>query len=206
MDSTPNTRLREWREFKGISITEMFRRTGVKVSTLSQADAAGASSPSYDTLTKVLLGFPDLSPEWLMLGTGPMLRDGRALTPATNAAAAPTETTDTGEGPEPGPAGGVMTASRTDLPEPGNATPAQADFVGRLIDRLEQELEASKGREVYWQERAERLEKPSPAPDAAWLSTPRTEIRKWGTAASQAEPEGKLVAMWPQEQERAVAA
>ena len=86
MESTPGKRLQQWREFKGISLTEMFRATGVKVTTLSTAESPGASNPSYDTITKVLAAYPDLSPDWLLMGAGAMLRDGRALTPAPRAA------------------------------------------------------------------------------------------------------------------------
>lgn len=39
-------------------------------------------------LQLVFQKFPDLNPDWLLLGTGPMLRDGRELTPKP---AAPTE-------------------------------------------------------------------------------------------------------------------
>lgn len=80
MESTPGKRLQEWREFKGLTLTDMFRQTGVKVTTLSTAEQPGASNPSYDTITKVLAAYPDLNPDWLLLGHGPMLRDGRVLT------------------------------------------------------------------------------------------------------------------------------
>ena len=86
MESTPGKRLQQWREFKGISLTEMFRATGVKVTTLSTAESAGGSNPSYDTITKVLAAYPDLSPDWLLMGAGAMLRDGRVLAPAPRAA------------------------------------------------------------------------------------------------------------------------
>lgn len=80
MESTPGKRLQQWREFKGLSITEVFRLTGIKVTTLSTAEQPGANNPSYDTITKLLNAFPDLNPDWLLLGSGPMLRDGRTLT------------------------------------------------------------------------------------------------------------------------------
>jgi transcriptional regulator with XRE-family HTH domain len=81
MDSTPGKRLLEWREFKGITLAEMSRITGIRNTTLSSSEQPGSSNPSYDTISKVLAGFPDLNPDWLLLGTGPMLRDGRVLTP-----------------------------------------------------------------------------------------------------------------------------
>ena len=96
MEATPGTRLHQWREFKGLSMTEMFRLTGIKVSTLSTAEQPGSSNPSYDTITKALQAFPDLSPDWLLLGTGPMLRDGRALTQAPRPEPAPDYTSAAG--------------------------------------------------------------------------------------------------------------
>jgi len=79
MESTAGKRLQEWREFKGLSLTELFRLTGIKVTTLSTAEQPGGSNPSYDTIKKLLAAFPDLSADWLLLGTGPMLRNGRTL-------------------------------------------------------------------------------------------------------------------------------
>lgn len=87
MESTPGKRLQEWREFKGLSLTEVFRLTGIKVTTLSTVEQPGGTNPSYDTLSKLLTAFPDLNPDWLLLGAGPMLRDGKALTSAPRAEA-----------------------------------------------------------------------------------------------------------------------
>lgn len=88
--------MQQWREFKGITITALSNATGINVTTISQAEnpKGKVSNPSYDTLTKMLTAFPDLNPDWLLLGTGPMLRDGRELTPKP---AAPSTVTDNTE-------------------------------------------------------------------------------------------------------------
>jgi transcriptional regulator with XRE-family HTH domain len=89
MESTPGKRMQIWREFKGITSTALSQATGINLTTISQAEnpKGKVSNPSYDTLTKMLVAYPDLNPDWLLLGTGPMLRDGRSLAPAI-----PTET------------------------------------------------------------------------------------------------------------------
>jgi transcriptional regulator with XRE-family HTH domain len=93
MESTPGKRMLQWREFKGISITELSRLAGINVTTISQAESpkGKVSNPSYDTLTKMLTAFPDLNPDWLLLGAGPMLRDGRALVAVPKEAVAAAE-------------------------------------------------------------------------------------------------------------------
>ena len=81
MESTPGSRLAEWREFKGLTLVEMAHITGISKTTINTVEQSGSSKPSYDTISRVLAGFPDLNPDWLLLGTGPMVR-GRVLTPA----------------------------------------------------------------------------------------------------------------------------
>jgi transcriptional regulator with XRE-family HTH domain len=81
MESTPGSRLAEWREFKGLTLVEMASITGISKTTINTVEQSGSSKPSYDTISRVLAGFPDLNPDWLLLGTGPMVR-GRVLTPA----------------------------------------------------------------------------------------------------------------------------
>lgn len=84
MESTPGKRMQIWREFKGITSTALSQATGINLTTISQAEnpKGKVSNPSYDTLTKMLVAYPDLNPDWLLLGTGPMLRGGRSLAPA----------------------------------------------------------------------------------------------------------------------------
>ncbi|GAB2959226.1 hypothetical protein GCM10027048_28190 [Hymenobacter coalescens] len=82
METTPGKRIQQWREYKGLTLAQMSRDSGVKVTTISTAEQPGASNPSYDTLSKLILAYPDLNPDWLLTGNGSMLRDGRELTPA----------------------------------------------------------------------------------------------------------------------------
>lgn len=89
MESTPGSRLAEWREFKGMTLAEMASITGISKTTINTVEQSGSSKPSYDTISRVLAGFPDLNPDWLLLGTGPMVR-GRGLTPATPVVSTPT--------------------------------------------------------------------------------------------------------------------
>ena len=53
---------------------------GVKAGTISHI-FVGRNYPSYDNLCKILVRFPNLNSDWLMLGRGPMLRD-TSLTPS----------------------------------------------------------------------------------------------------------------------------
>ena len=141
----------------------------------------GPSKPSFDTLEAITKKHPKLSPDWLLLGTGPMLRDGRALTPAARPTADPSD--------PPAP-------SRPGLPVPGTATPAEADFVGRLIERLEKELADAKAREEQQGRLIQTLLGKSPASAyAAIPSEPRQQIAGFRTTAQARE--GKVVAMYP---------
>lgn len=42
---------------------------------------AGRNKPSFDLLQKILLRFPQISPDWLLLDSGPMLRDENGAGP-----------------------------------------------------------------------------------------------------------------------------
>lgn len=74
---------------------------------------AGRNKPGFELLQKILLRFPRISPDWLLLDKGPMYRD------AEPAGAAPTSD----RAPEP----------RAKVPEP--ATPAEDLFAPRPTDR-----------------------------------------------------------------------
>lgn len=82
MEESPNERIRLFLEHKRIKVAEAVRRTGIGQSTLYNVlNGTAKSAPSYETLQMMLAGFPDLNPDWLLLGSAPMLRDGRSLTP-----------------------------------------------------------------------------------------------------------------------------
>ena len=80
----------------GKGVPEVARKAGLDPNTLRIALRAGASKPSYDTLSGIMSGYPALNPDWLMLGKGEMLRDGRALTPAPRPEPAPDYTSAAG--------------------------------------------------------------------------------------------------------------
>jgi transcriptional regulator with XRE-family HTH domain len=169
MESTPGKRLLEWREYKGITLAEMARITGVSKSTINTVEQSGSSNPSYDTITKVLGSFPDLSPDWLLLGNGPMLRGGRELTPAPTVAA------------EPAP----RYTSAEETVEEANTLIKLAETEAdnrQLRQRLEDARE-----EILW-----LRGKSYPSSYAAAPEQPRMEIRRWGevTALAQ-EAQGK---------------
>ena len=53
---------------------------GINPATISQI-MAGRNKPSFELLQKILVRFPNISADWLMLDRGPMLRD-ESLTPS----------------------------------------------------------------------------------------------------------------------------
>lgn len=175
MENSPGQRLRQWRDYKGLKLADVSRDTGIKTTTLSTTEQPGASNPSYDTISKVLAAYPDLNPDWLLLGTGSMLRDGRALSQLPPAV--PSE----------------LQPSRPGLPKPGHATPAEADFVGRLIQRLETELADAKAREEQQGRLIETLLGKSPA--SAYAATYPDEPRT-APGFRIAAQEAPVIAMW----------
>ncbi len=79
METTPGKRVQMVREAKGYkSITAFAEFTSLKVGTLSALEA-DKSAPSLETLARLNAAFPDVSMEWLISGTGTMLRNGQAL-------------------------------------------------------------------------------------------------------------------------------
>lgn len=166
MESTPGKRLLEWREYKGITLAEMSRITGIRTTTLSSSEQPGSSNPSYDTITKVLAGFPDLNPDWLLLGSGPMLRGGRVLSP-TPAPASETAPVVAGA-PQPG-----LTS--------GPATVAEAENI-LLRERIAD-------KDIIIEMLRAELGKSNDSPDAAgnFPTNPRKPISGFMTDAQRAE-------------------
>ena len=82
MESTIGARIRQLREAKRLSVAEFATAAGVKPSAIYGLES-GANKPSIETVGNLRQSFPDLDTDWLLLGTGPMLRDGRTLTPAS---------------------------------------------------------------------------------------------------------------------------
>jgi transcriptional regulator with XRE-family HTH domain len=82
MESTFGSRVREYRKFKGLSQTAFAEQCGLEQGNITQMEKG--TEPKQSNVAKIIGGFPDLNPDWLLLGTGPMLRDGRILTPAAD--------------------------------------------------------------------------------------------------------------------------
>jgi transcriptional regulator with XRE-family HTH domain len=81
MENTPGKRVQIFRESKGYkTVTAFAEASGVKGGTLSSIES-GRTAPSFDTIAAITTAFPDLNLDWLIHGTGSMLRDGKELTP-----------------------------------------------------------------------------------------------------------------------------
>lgn len=79
MESTFASRVKEFRKFKGLSQEAFAERCGLEQGNITQMERG--TDPKSSNAAKIIGAYPDLSSDWLLLGTGPMLRDGRALTP-----------------------------------------------------------------------------------------------------------------------------
>jgi len=98
METTPGKRIQMFREYKGYKKASAFAEVaGLKPATLSSIET-DRTAPSFDSIASISAAFPDLSLDWLMLGTGSMLRGGKELTPleAPARTAAPTTTVPIG--------------------------------------------------------------------------------------------------------------
>ena len=80
-------RFRHLLEVWGLTQEELGSLCGIKRGTVGTI-VNGKTTPDANALAELLRRRPDLSPDWLLTGTGPMLRDGRALSPAPAAAPA----------------------------------------------------------------------------------------------------------------------
>lgn len=87
MESTFASRVFEFRRFKGLSQKAFAERCDLEQGNITQMEKG--TEPKQSNITKLITGFPDLSADWLLLGNGPMLRDGRSLEPAAPAAPTP---------------------------------------------------------------------------------------------------------------------
>ena len=109
MELTPYHRLEAFWLAKGLRNMSAFAAAvKLKPGTLS-AIKQRASKPTAAVLETIAQAFPDLSTEYILWGRGPMLRDGRALTPVTP----------------------------SDEPPPTPAAPASGlPFTGEVLDKL----------------------------------------------------------------------
>ena len=106
----PGKRIQKWREYLRQNLKQFEASRGIPYTTLKTLEnntEPGKHNPSYDVLAKLRTAFPQLNIDWLFDegDTEPMLREGRALTPATPSIPdATSETVPDG----PGPAGGSL--------------------------------------------------------------------------------------------------
>lgn len=84
METTFASRVRRYRQDKGLSQQAFAELCGLTQGNIAHME--NGTEPKQSNVSKLLAGLPDLSPDWLLIGTGPMLRDGRALTPTPRAA------------------------------------------------------------------------------------------------------------------------
>lgn len=83
-----STRLSTWLQYKGLNANSAAQQMGYtnasKIYKLLQG-----TSPGFDTIVEFLTTWPDLSPDWLLLGSGPMVRgDSGGAAPLPGRAAA----------------------------------------------------------------------------------------------------------------------
>ncbi|GAA4393338.1 helix-turn-helix transcriptional regulator [Hymenobacter koreensis] len=80
MDTTFASRVKQFREFKGLAQQAFAERCQLTQGNVSQMEQG--TEPKQSNVAKIISGFPDLNPDWLLLGKGNMLRDGRNLSVA----------------------------------------------------------------------------------------------------------------------------
>ena len=65
-------RLKEWMNYKGVKSSEFALKIGVNKATISHI-LSGRNKPSIDFIYKLLLNYPELDANWLVVGKGNML-------------------------------------------------------------------------------------------------------------------------------------
>lgn len=60
----------------GMTNVDFASRTGIAPATLSHI-TSGRSKPTLAILRGIIDGFPELSPEWVLMGTGPVYKDSK---------------------------------------------------------------------------------------------------------------------------------
>lgn len=72
-----NERLKQFLTMEGISPARFAEIVGINRSGISHL-LAGRNKPSFEFIQKMLVSFPTLNPEWLILGKGKPYKDGTA--------------------------------------------------------------------------------------------------------------------------------
>ncbi|MEN8224573.1 MAG: helix-turn-helix transcriptional regulator [Bacteroidota bacterium] len=73
-------RLTQVIKLKELSSSQFADEIGVQRSSVSHV-LSGRNKPSLDFITKVILRFPDINPEWLLTGRGKMLLEDMSVLP-----------------------------------------------------------------------------------------------------------------------------
>lgn len=68
-------RILEIIKVKDLNNIQFCSATGISPASLSHI-TSNRSKPTLSILRNVIAGFPDINPEWVMMGTGPMFREG----------------------------------------------------------------------------------------------------------------------------------
>lgn len=76
VDGDTGGRIKQLFEHHGISTYEANQRLGYSRTSKLYKVLSGEVRPSYETLVDILAEFPDVSPDWLLMGKGEMLRQG----------------------------------------------------------------------------------------------------------------------------------
>lgn len=63
-----------------LSASALAKALGVEASAISHI-RSGRNKPSYDFVIKILRAFPDINPDWLLLNSPEMLREGASAAP-----------------------------------------------------------------------------------------------------------------------------
>lgn len=120
------SRIRVFREEMGLTQIDLFRSTGIKQTTLSSIESG--TEPKAGIVGAMLAAYPTLSPDWLLTGNGPMLRDERVETPLELPAGQPARQIQ------------MPVAVQAPIERPAVAG-SQIDFVGKLVSTLEKQAD-----------------------------------------------------------------
>lgn len=77
-DNTKRTtvaqRIEQLIKSSGLKTGDFANRVGIQKSAVSHL-TSGRNKPSFEVISNMLIAFPELNPDWLILGSEPMLRD-----------------------------------------------------------------------------------------------------------------------------------
>jgi len=76
-------RIKQVMEFSGLSPAQFATELGINRSNLTHL-FSGRNQPSLDFIRKILIRFPQIKTEWLMMGMGSMLKDESVKIPIQN--------------------------------------------------------------------------------------------------------------------------